>query len=122
MAQSEDRDDSKPEEEKANFMHAVKVIWNGPLMPLFVVLGLEIFGAAMTFPVFAFFLINELKLKATSVGILGSCFNLAQAMGSPIFGRVSDALGRKWVLLACFAWSSACFAATYFVTGFYDML
>lgn len=107
---------------KADFVHALKLILGGPLLPLFIVLGLELFGAAMTFPIFAFFCINELKLSATSVGIIGSCFNFAQAIGSPIFGRVSDAIGRKWVLLSCFAWSSMCFAVTYFVQGFYDLL
>lgn len=107
--------------EKADFMHAIHLIRSGPLLPLFVVLGLEIFGAAMTFPIFAFFVISELKLSATAMGVLGAGFNFAQAVGSPIFGRVSDAVGRKWVLLACFAWSSTCFVATYFVQGFYDL-
>lgn len=120
--EGEVKNGSQTDEVKADFKHAIRLIWAGPLFALFVVIGLEIFGAAMTFPVFAFFVIHELKLSATSMGVLGSCFNLSQAIGSPIFGRVSDAVGRKWVMLSCFAWSASCFAGTYFVQGFWDLL
>lgn len=98
------------------------VICNGPLRGLYLVLGLEIFGAALTIPIFSFFCIHELHLKATSVGILLSSFNLAQSLGGPIFGRISDAFGRRSILLLCFAWSSACFCLTSLVRGFYDLL
>lgn len=108
--------------EKADFWSAVKLVKDGPLLGLFVVLGLEIYGAALTIPVFSFFCIYELGLDAQSVGILLSSYNLAQAIGSPVFGRVSDALGRRWILLLCFFWSSVCFMFTYLVQSFYELL
>jgi len=109
-------DDQKP------WVRAYKTVVSGPLLGLFTVLGLEIYGAALTIPVFSFFCIHELHLNASSVGILISAFNLAQALGGPTFGRVSDAFGRRTILLLCFFWSSTCFLATSAVVGFWDLL
>lgn len=102
--------------------HAIRVICGGPLWGLFIVLGLEIYGAALTIPIFAFFCMEELGLSATHVGTLLAAFNLAQALGGPVFGRVADAVGRRWVLLLCFFWSSCCFFLTSLVTSFLQLL
>eukprot|EP00929_Paragymnodinium_shiwhaense_P054181 TRINITY_DN27149_c0_g1_i2.p1 TRINITY_DN27149_c0_g1~~TRINITY_DN27149_c0_g1_i2.p1 ORF type:complete len:442 (+),score=60.26 TRINITY_DN27149_c0_g1_i2:137-1462(+) len=73
---------------------------NGPLCGLFWVLALEIFGASLVIPIFSFFCIHELKLDASRVGMLLAMFNLAQCLGGPTFGRISDAVGRRHILVA----------------------
>lgn len=103
-------------------LQACKTVYAGPLLGLFVVLALEIFGGSLSIPVFAFFCIQELHLDAGAVGVLVSSFNLAQSLGGPFFGRASDAVGRRAILLLCFAWSSTCFAATAGVGGFWGLL
>lgn len=109
------------EKSKITFQHTWALIRTTTLWALFIVLGLELYGAALTIPIFAYFCIHELGLNAQSVGALLSAFNLAQAIGGPTFGRVSDAFGRKNILLLCFFWSSCCFCATSFVRGFWDL-
>eukprot|EP00927_Polykrikos_kofoidii_P015867 TRINITY_DN17104_c0_g1_i2.p1 TRINITY_DN17104_c0_g1~~TRINITY_DN17104_c0_g1_i2.p1 ORF type:complete len:439 (+),score=60.19 TRINITY_DN17104_c0_g1_i2:169-1485(+) len=115
-------DDGKSCSRKGDLAHSVQIIRDGPLLPVFIVLSLEIFGSALTLPIVAFFCINELGLSATYLGLIASCYHGAQAIGSPISGRLSDALGRKAVLLGCLAWSGIFFAATYWVRNFYDLL
>lgn len=89
---------------------------------LFAVLFLEIWGAAMTIPVFQYFCIVQLGLKATHVGIVMAAFNGAQLLGAPLMGRVSDAVGRRLALLACFTWTALCFLATACVGSFLELL
>lgn len=102
--------------------HSWNLLASTHLCSLWVVLGLEIFGASVTIPVFSFFCIHELKLKASAVGAVLSAFNIAQTLGAPLFGRISDATGRRPVLLLCFFWSSCCFAGTFYVTNFQELI
>lgn len=125
LAETYERKDTSehiPDKKDISATHLWNLITGGPLLGLFLVLGLEILGAVMTFPVFAFFCIETLKLSATSVGGLVAAFNLAQAIGSPIFGRISDAFGRRVILLFCFIWSAVCFGATSFANSFLYLL
>mmetsp|Transcript_6982 Transcript_6982/g.19773 ORF Transcript_6982/g.19773 Transcript_6982/m.19773 type:complete len:435 (+) Transcript_6982:252-1556(+) len=98
-----------------------------PLFPqglhgLFALLFLEIYGAALTIPVFQYFCIVQLGLTATYVGIIMSSFHAAQLLGQPTVGRLSDACGRRVTLVCCFLWTSLCFFATAFVETFAQML
>jgi len=92
------------------------------LRGLFAMLFVEIFGASLTIPVFQYFCIVELKLTATYVGVILSCFNAAQLLGAPVVGRISDASGRRWALLGCFLWTSVLFLATAGVRTFSELL
>jgi len=92
------------------------------LRGLFAMLFVEIFGASLSIPVFTYFCIVELKLSATYVGVILSCFNAAQLLGAPVVGRVSDAFGRRWALLGCFLWTSLLFLATAGVRTFQELL
>lgn len=92
------------------------------LWGLYAVLFLEIFGAALSIPVFNYFAIEELKLTATYLGIIMACFNAAQFIGAPTVGRISDAVGRRTPLLLAFVWTGLCFAATSCVTTFWELL
>lgn len=92
------------------------------LRGLFFVLFLEILGASLTIPVFYYFCMHELGLSASQVGTAMACFNAAQFVGAPVFGRMSDAWGRRLILLGIFFWASLCFAATCFVQSFEELL
>lgn len=92
------------------------------LRGLFATLFVEIFGASLTIPVFAYFCIAELHLTATYVGMVMSLFSAAQLLGAPIVGRLSDAYGRRGAMLGCFLWTSVCFLATATVRTFSGLL
>mmetsp|Transcript_16737 Transcript_16737/g.43221 ORF Transcript_16737/g.43221 Transcript_16737/m.43221 type:complete len:436 (-) Transcript_16737:119-1426(-) len=92
------------------------------LRGLFAMLFVEIFGSALTIPVFTYFCIAELKLTATYVGLIMSMFSAAQLFGAPVVGRLSDAWGRRNALLGCFCWTSVCFLATAGVKTFSGLL
>ena len=55
-------------------------------------------GMSLIFPVMPF-IKNELHFSALDMGIMNSLYALAQLIGSPIIGRVSDRTGRKRVLV-----------------------
>lgn len=92
------------------------------LWGLFITLFIEIFGSALTIPVFTYFCIVELGLTATYVGAITSGFSAAQLLGAPLVGRISDAVGRRPTLLACFLWTSLCFFATSGVNSYRELL
>lgn len=92
------------------------------LRSLFFVLFLEILGASLTIPVFYYFCMHELGLSASDVGMAMACFNAAQSVGGPVLGRISDACGRRLIILGIFFWTSLCFAATCFVHSFEELL
>ncbi len=55
-------------------------------------------GMSLIFPVMPF-IKNELHFSALDMGIMNSLYALAQLIGSPIIGRLSDRTGRKRVLV-----------------------
>lgn len=92
------------------------------LAPIFALQFLELYGAALTMPVFLYFALQELKLTASQSGIILSAFSAAQLMGAPIVGRLSDAYGRRPFLVGCFFWTSVWFATTSTVRSFDGLL
>jgi len=92
-----------------------------PLRVLLLATVIEFAGFAMIIPILPFFLIHELGLDASSVGFLLSCFSLAQLVGSWMSGRISDAIGRRLVIIVIFTWAGLGFAATAYVTTFLEI-
>lgn len=90
--------------------------------PLYSMFFIEILGWAMTIPVIAFFILKDLGLGPWELGLALSSFSLAQVFGSAVFGRVSDAFGRRPVALTCFFWASLGLFATALVRNFTELL
>lgn len=95
---------------------------NGPLLALYIMMFLEVAGWAMCFPVLSFFAIKELGLTPRQLGIIVSASASTQLVGSWVCGRVSDAVGRRWLILGCFAWSTLGIGLTAFVRSFEELL
>jgi len=109
---------------RSNFSFAFAGMYNDEhpsLRWLFVMLLIEFAAFAMLIPVLPFFLMQEIGLGPVRVGQLLSAFSLAQMIGSWAGGRVSDAYGRRFVIIAVFAWAGVGFAATAFTTTFVEI-
>jgi len=73
-------------------------------------LGWAIFGIQSTF--FAM----EIGVTAFGLGISWALNEAAQLVAAPLLGRMSDALGRKPILVCSFAWCATVVGCTAFVT------
>lgn len=93
-----------------------------PLRVLLLAMVIEFAGYAMLIPVLPFFLMHELGLGASEVGILFSSFSLAQLIGAWAGGRVSDAVGRYPVMVAVFTWAGVGMGLTAFVRSFWEVM
>jgi len=85
---------------------------------LFIMLAIEFAAFAMLIPILPFFLIHEIGLGPERVGMLLSANSFAQLIGAWGSGRVSDAVGRRPVITAVFAWAGLGFGATAFAQNF----
>lgn len=72
---------------------------------VYLILFIEIIGFAFVFPLFPSLILNDtllagsdLKIRYVLLEILLIAFPIAQFFGAPLFGRLSDQLGRKKVL------------------------
>lgn len=88
-----------------------------PLSKVFYLMWLIDFAAfALLIPILSFFLIHEIGLGPESVGQLLSAFSLAQFVGAWACGRISDATGRRSVIIVVMVWAGVGYGATAFVT------
>jgi len=113
-------DDRAEDENKGRLCLAIDEMYNNErpsLKWLFIMLSIEFAAFAMLIPIFPFFLIHEIGLGPARVGQLLSAFSLAQLIGAWVCGRVSDAVGRRGVIIAVFAWAGIGFGGTAFVTS-----
>jgi len=95
---------------------------NDPLRALFVMVFLEVSGFALCIPCLAFFAIKELGLRPSELGFIMSANAFSQMVGSWGCGRLSDSVGRKWLLLGSYAWSCMNIGGTAFVYSFTQLL
>jgi MFS family permease len=65
---------------------------------LFVTVFLDLVGFGIIIPFLAYY-VESFGASAASVGLLMSCYSLAQFVFAPIWGRISDRVGRKPILL-----------------------
>lgn len=92
------------------------------LRVLFIIYAIEIIGFGMIIPVKSFFMIEELKFTAFQVGAVLSGTMAAQIVGAPLFGRFSDAVGRRPIIVIAFFWVGCWQMATSLVQNFSQML
>lgn len=72
---------------------------------VFLTILLDLTGFAMILPQLPFFAL-ELRATPAQVGVLFSCYSLAQLLSAPVLGVLSDRAGRRPVLLAALCGSA----------------
>ena len=68
------------------------------LIPIFLIIVVDILGMAIIFPLLPFYA-EHLGATPAQVGALVSVFAVAQLIGGPMLGRMSDTTGRKPLLI-----------------------
>lgn len=86
------------------------------------VYAIEIVGFGMIIPIKAFFMIDDLKFTALQVGAVLSATMAAQIVGAPLFGRFSDAFGRRPLIVIAFFWVGCWQMATSLVHNWTEMM
>src|SRR5471032_1487327 len=84
------------------------------LLPILGVTFVDILGFSIILPILPYF-ITHFGANDIVVGILFSAFAACQLVAGPVWGRVSDRIGRKRVLIisqigATFGWAGLAFA------------
>jgi MFS family permease len=69
------------------------------LIVLYVIAFVDTVGAAMVVPILPFYAMRY-GANALTVGLLVSAFSIAQLLSAPLWGRLSDRVGRRPALLA----------------------
>jgi len=73
---------------------------------LFITVFLDLVGFGIIIPFLAYY-VESFGANAATVGLLMSCYSLAQFVFAPIWGRISDRVGRRPILLLGLAGSVA---------------
>lgn len=76
------------------------------LRPVFLISPIECIGFAMMTTVKSFFAIEMAGCTPFQLGALGSARQSAQVIGAATFGRVSDTVGRRPIMLFALIWSA----------------
>ena len=85
------------------------------LLPILGITFVDIIGFSMLLPIMPYFVTHFKGTNALVVGLLISIFSLCQLISGPIWGNVSDRIGRKRVLMisqvgATIGWAGLAFA------------
>ncbi len=86
----------------------------GKLAPILGITFVDILGFSILIPILPYYVLH-FNASKTMVGVLFSVFSLCQVVGAPIWGNVSDRIGRKAVLIisqvgATLGWAMLAFA------------
>lgn len=68
------------------------------LLPILGITFIDIVGFSILIPTLPYF-VTHFGMAPFVVGVLASVFSLCQLISGPIWGNVSDRIGRKWVLI-----------------------
>lgn len=68
------------------------------ILPIFVIVLIDLMGLTIIIPLLSLYA-AAFGVTAFTVGVLGATYPLAQFIGAPILGRLSDRYGRKPILL-----------------------
>jgi predicted MFS family arabinose efflux permease len=88
---------------------------------LFIIVFIDLLGFGMVIPVMPLYA-ERLGASDASVGWLSTVYSLMQIVFSPIWGRLSDRVGRRPVLLVSIAMTAAAFAMYGASTSFLGLL
>jgi len=92
------------------------------LRALFSAFAIESIGSAMLMAIQVFFMVEDLKMTPLMVGSVLSATAATQMLGAPFSGRISDACGRRKVLILVFLWVGCFQIATSFVHDYTSLL
>jgi len=92
------------------------------LRVLFIMIFAEFAAFSMLLPVLLYLFIEDMGLGPEEVGYIGAATSLAELIGAWASGRLSDAIGRRYVLIALFAWAATGTVASAFVFTFFETL
>src|SRR6185369_5738575 len=70
-----------------------------PLLVIFVTVFIDLLGFGIIIPLLPFYA-ESFGATALTVGLLGTSFSLMQFLFTPVWGRLSDRVGRRPVLIA----------------------
>jgi multidrug resistance protein len=90
------------------------------LLPILGITFVDIIGFSMLLPIMPYFVTHFKGTNALVVGLLLSTFSLCQLISGPIWGNVSDRIGRKRVLMisqvgATIGWAGLAFATNIWI-------
>lgn len=80
-----------------------------PLAVLFVTVFIDLLGFGIVVPFLAYY-VESFGAKASTVGLLMSAFSLMQFVFAPVWGRLSDRIGRRPIILVGLLGSAVGFA------------
>lgn len=88
------------------------------LIPILGITFVDIIGFSMLIPMLPYF-VTHFGAKAFVVGLLFATFNLCQLLSAPLWGSISDRIGRKFVLItsqigATIGWTMLAFSPNIF--------
>jgi len=75
---------------------------NLPLLIIFLTIFIDLLGFGIIIPILPFYA-EHFGASALEVGLLSMSYSLMQFIFAPIWGRISDRIGRRQVLLVCLA-------------------
>jgi MFS family permease len=86
------------------------------LVPILGITFIDILGFSILIPILPYY-VKHFGASAIAVGLLFATFALCQFLAGPLWGNVSDRIGRKRVLIisqigATFGWAGLAFAPT----------
>lgn len=82
---------------------------------------LDLLGFGIILPTLPYYALH-FGVSGVWVGVLFTCYSLAQLIGAPILGRLSDRFGRRPVLLVSLAGSAIAFAASGFAEQLWTLM
>ena len=68
------------------------------VLPVFIIILIDLLGLTIIIPILPLYAAS-FGMNAFTIGVLGATYPVAQFIGAPILGRLSDRFGRKPVLL-----------------------
>lgn len=79
------------------------------LIPVLLTVLLDLLGFGIVIPLLAFYA-QEFQAGPVEIGLLMACYSLAQFLFAPLWGAVSDRVGRRPVMLVSIAATALCLA------------
>lgn len=111
-ADDNNNDDESDETTTLLLLTSSSSLGSSSLTWIFLCLSIKIVSAASSLPVLPFFVTNTLGGGPVELGNSVSVFAFSQMIGSIVLGHLSDAFGRKWILITTFFWSAIGFLLT----------